>query len=126
MRATGTLTIALATVIAITAAVRVMAANDEAKSSQTKPAQIKHSMTARHQHRAGLQTRESEAAMPRGTANANGSFTNANASVGTQVKEETMATQLAKSVTMPGNASDPTCKPGTLTPLGDDRMHPCQ
>ena len=37
-----------------------------------------------------------------------------------------MASQLAKTVTMSGNASDPICKPGTMTALDDGRMHPCQ
>jgi hypothetical protein len=121
-----TLTIALATVMAVTAAVPVMAANDEAQSSQAKPAQIKHSMSVRHQHRANLQTRENGTLVPRSTANANASFANANASAGAPVKDESMAYQLGRTVTVPGNASDPICKPGTLTPLGDGQMHSCQ
>jgi hypothetical protein len=77
-------------------------------------------------HHAGLQARERGAVTPRGTAEARANFANANASANTPVKDETMAAQLGRTVTAPGNASDPTCKPGSLTPLGDGRMHPCQ
>jgi hypothetical protein len=124
MKSTGTLMIALATVITVTAAMPVMAANDQTQSAPTKPAQIKHSMMTRHQQHASQQPRESGAVVPHGNAKAD--FTNANASANTPMKEESMASQLAKTVTMPGNASDPTCKPGTLTALDDGRMHPCQ
>jgi hypothetical protein len=121
-----TLTIALAIVIAIASAAPVMAATDHGSSASAKPVQIKHSTTMQRQHRANLQARESTALMPRSTARTNANFTNANASGGTEIKNEAMVSQLGRTVTVSGYASDPICKPGSMTPLGDGRMHPCQ
>ncbi len=104
------LTIAAIAVIAAVAATPAMAANGS--KYQTKPAHSKHTMMMHHH--SGLQS------------GARASFTNANASAGTQVKDETMASQLGRTATISGRASDPVCKPGTMTPLGDGRMHPCQ
>ena len=67
MKTTGTLMIALATVITVAAAMPVMAANDQAQSSQARPAAIKHSMMMHH---------------------AKADLANANASANTPLKEE--------------------------------------
>ncbi len=116
--------IAAMAVIAAVATMPAMAANGS--KDQTKPAATKHTMAVRHH--AALQTRGRAALMPRGSAEARANFTNANASTsaGTQVKDETMAAQLGKTATISGRASDPICHPGTMTPLGDGKMHPCQ
>ncbi len=119
---TRSLTIAALAVAASMAAVPAMAAKHT--NDQTKATPIKHSMMMRHH--ASLQTRERGAVMPRGSAEARSSFANANASANTPVKDEPMAAQLGKTATVSGRASDPTCRPGTMTPLDDGKLHPCQ
>jgi len=119
------LTIAAAAVITTMTTIPVMAANsaaDQSKSAQIRPAQIRHTATIRHQHARLPAERANEAVTPRSNVNAR----NANASAGTPVKDESMASQLGRTVTSPGTASDPVCKPGTQTALGDGKMHPCQ
>jgi hypothetical protein len=122
MTRTSNFLVATALAIATLAAAPAIAANSAA--DQARPSQIKRTATTHHQHHASLRTRENEALMPRGDANSNANFSNANASAARPV--ESMSTQYGAAYSKVGNTSDPICKPGEMIQEMDGQMHRCQ
>jgi len=100
----------------------LVAAPVMAKDVSSKAPAKQTSMTAR-QHHASMPSKKHFARMTPKTANAKASL-DANANI--KRSNETMVTQLGKTVSTPGNASDPICKPGDLFIGQDGERHRCQ